>query len=195
MSFDPCNRSLKIQESTGTPTLKVGVPLGVWGFIPSHSFAFPGAWNVTPRLPSWPASLLQALCFGRKPKARVATTWVWSSSHLDLVCFYSIKGFLLILFLLYMQVVQNKNIHRSVVLSPKTFGMSRWMPKSTQLHLKAICLVEVFTKQPLGHIRIVACIHLATCFWAFMNPFILFHCISMFILHWMKNLLKCRIWV
>jgi hypothetical protein len=26
-----------------------------------------------------------------------------------------------------------------------------------------------------------------------MNPFILFHCISMFILHWMKNLLRHRI--
>jgi hypothetical protein len=29
MHFDLCNRSLKIWESIGTPTFKVGVPLGV----------------------------------------------------------------------------------------------------------------------------------------------------------------------
>ncbi len=72
MSFDPCNRSLRIRKSTRTPTPKVGVPLRMWGFIPSHSFTFPRAWNVTPRFPSWP-TLLQALCLGREPKARVAT--------------------------------------------------------------------------------------------------------------------------
>jgi hypothetical protein len=41
MSFDPCNHLLKIE-----------VHLGVWGFIPSHSFALPGAWDVTLGLPS-----------------------------------------------------------------------------------------------------------------------------------------------
>jgi hypothetical protein len=53
MGFDPCNRPLKIWESIGTPTPKMGVHLGVWGFIPPHSFALSGAWDVTPRLPSW----------------------------------------------------------------------------------------------------------------------------------------------
>jgi hypothetical protein len=43
MSFDPCNRPLKIQESIETPTPKVGVDLGVWGFIPSHFPTLPGA--------------------------------------------------------------------------------------------------------------------------------------------------------
>jgi hypothetical protein len=51
MSFDPCIHSLKIRESTRTSTPKVGVPLRVWGFIPSHSFALQWAWNVTPELP------------------------------------------------------------------------------------------------------------------------------------------------
>jgi hypothetical protein len=37
LSFDPWNRSLKFLESTGTPSLKVGVVLGMWGFIPSYS--------------------------------------------------------------------------------------------------------------------------------------------------------------
>jgi hypothetical protein len=67
MSFDPCNRSLKIRKSTETPTSKVGVPLGVRGFIPSHSFALPGAWNLTLGLPSWPA-LLQALALVASPR-------------------------------------------------------------------------------------------------------------------------------
>jgi hypothetical protein len=39
---------------------------------------------------------------------------------------------------------QNTNIHRSVFLSPKTPGTSRWTPRSTGLHLKAMCLVQVF---------------------------------------------------
>ncbi len=50
MIFDPCNRLLKIRKFIGTPTPKLGVHLGVWGFIPSHSLALPRAWNVTPGL-------------------------------------------------------------------------------------------------------------------------------------------------
>ncbi len=47
--------SLKIWDSIETPTPKMGAHLGMWGFIPSHSSTFPGAWNVIPRLHSWPA--------------------------------------------------------------------------------------------------------------------------------------------
>jgi hypothetical protein len=46
MNFDPCNCLLKIWESIGTPIPKMGVHLGVWGFIPSHSFALMGQ-NIT----------------------------------------------------------------------------------------------------------------------------------------------------
>jgi hypothetical protein len=67
MNFDPYNCSLKIRESTRIPTPKVEVPLGVWGFIPSHSFALLGAWNVTPGLPSWLA-LLQAFALVASPR-------------------------------------------------------------------------------------------------------------------------------
>jgi len=42
MSFDPYNHLLKVSESIGTPTTKVGARLGVWGFIPSHSLALLG---------------------------------------------------------------------------------------------------------------------------------------------------------
>jgi hypothetical protein len=46
LSFDPWNRSLKFRESSETPSPKVGVALGVWGFTPSYSltlFHTPGS--------------------------------------------------------------------------------------------------------------------------------------------------------
>jgi hypothetical protein len=46
---------------------KMGVHLGVWGFIPSHSFALPWAWDVTSRLSSWPTTL-QALALVMSPR-------------------------------------------------------------------------------------------------------------------------------
>jgi hypothetical protein len=57
MGFDPNNCSLKIQESTRTPIPKVRAHLGVWGFIPSHSPTFPGAWNVTSKAKVAPLNL------------------------------------------------------------------------------------------------------------------------------------------
>jgi hypothetical protein len=45
MGFDPYNCSLKIWDSIGTPTPKVGVHLGVWRFIPSHSPTLPHSWE------------------------------------------------------------------------------------------------------------------------------------------------------
>jgi hypothetical protein len=74
MGFDRCNCALKIWESIGTPTPNMGVHLRVWRFIPSHSLALLGAWNVTLELPSWLATL-QPPCLGREPKARVACVW------------------------------------------------------------------------------------------------------------------------
>jgi hypothetical protein len=62
MNFGLCNRLLKIWKCTRTPTPKMGVHLKVWGFIPLHSFALPRAWDVNPRLLSWPTPL-QALAF------------------------------------------------------------------------------------------------------------------------------------
>jgi hypothetical protein len=72
MSFDPCDRPLKVRESIGTLIPKVGVHLGVWGFILSHSPALLGAWNVTPELQSWPTSFASP-CVSREPKVKVAT--------------------------------------------------------------------------------------------------------------------------
>jgi hypothetical protein len=75
LSFYAWNPPLKIWESIGSLSPKVGVALGVRGFIPSHSFALPGVCGVTLGLLSWPATL-QAFCLGRKPKARVAIVCV-----------------------------------------------------------------------------------------------------------------------
>jgi hypothetical protein len=79
LSFDPCNRSLKIQESIGTPTPKVKAPLGAWGFI-SHTF-----------LHSWASLLARNLaspCLGHEPKLGLwhyilshVTWWLRSSQH------------------------------------------------------------------------------------------------------------------
>jgi len=65
--FDPYNCSLKIRESTGTLTPKVGTHLGVWRFIPSHSLTLLRAWNVTHRLHTWPVSS-QALALVASPR-------------------------------------------------------------------------------------------------------------------------------
>jgi hypothetical protein len=54
LRFDPSNRSVKFWESIGTPSLKVRVALGVWGFTPSHFPTLPGIPDVTPRLPFGP---------------------------------------------------------------------------------------------------------------------------------------------
>jgi hypothetical protein len=51
LRFDPSNRFLKFQESTGTPSPKAGVALGVWRFTPSHFPTLPGVPDVTPELP------------------------------------------------------------------------------------------------------------------------------------------------
>jgi hypothetical protein len=48
MSFDPSNCSLKIQKSIGILIPKVGVQLGMCGFIPSHSLAFSWVWMWLP---------------------------------------------------------------------------------------------------------------------------------------------------
>jgi hypothetical protein len=72
LSFDSCNRLLRIREFIGTPSPKVRVALGVWGFIPSHFPTLSGACCVTPGL-LLGSQLCKPLCLGRKPKAKVVT--------------------------------------------------------------------------------------------------------------------------
>jgi hypothetical protein len=70
MSFDPCDRFLRIWKSTETPTPKVEALLEVWGFIPSHFLTLSGACGVIPRLPSWPTTL-QALALVVSPRLKL----------------------------------------------------------------------------------------------------------------------------
>jgi hypothetical protein len=87
MGFDSCNRFLKIREFIGIPTPNMGVPLGVWRFIPSHSFTLSGAWDVTPGLPSWPATL-QALALVVSPRLglRHNERWGTNKPKFSLLC-------------------------------------------------------------------------------------------------------------
>ncbi len=72
LSFDPWNRHLKFWESTGTPSPKVGVALGVWGFTPSHFPTLPGVCDVTPWFSLGPHPC-NPFCLGHEPKVRVVT--------------------------------------------------------------------------------------------------------------------------
>jgi hypothetical protein len=73
MSFDPCDCTLKIWKSFGTPTPNMGVPLEVWGFMPSHSLHSQEHVKWLSGVPSWPTTL-QPPCLGHEPKARVVTS-------------------------------------------------------------------------------------------------------------------------
>jgi len=72
LSFNPWNPSMKIWESIESVFPKLGVALGVWGFIPSHFPTLPGICDVTPKL-SFGLHLCKPLCLGHKPKTKVAT--------------------------------------------------------------------------------------------------------------------------
>jgi hypothetical protein len=69
-SFDPCNHTLKIWESFRDSNSQHGSSLGS---VKVHSltlFAFPGACEVLPESPSWPATL-QPLTLVASPKLRL----------------------------------------------------------------------------------------------------------------------------
>jgi hypothetical protein len=77
ISFDPWNRPLKIRESIGTPIPKVKTHLGVWGFIPS---TFLHSWeHETWFLGSFLAHTFASPCFGREPRAKIATFYAFNS--------------------------------------------------------------------------------------------------------------------
>ncbi len=77
MGFDPCNRALKIQESIGTPTPKVGISFV--GSVRVYSLTL----SCTPKSmrhdsrASFLDYNLATPYFGREPKARVTTIYVF----------------------------------------------------------------------------------------------------------------------
>ncbi len=93
MSFDPYNFPLKIRKSIETPTPKVGAHLGVWGFIPSHFPTFLKAWNVTPRIHSWPTPLQAlALVVSSMLRLRQSSYWRFLVPYLVLVMVDRVGG-------------------------------------------------------------------------------------------------------
>jgi hypothetical protein len=56
MSFDPCNRALKIQKSFWDSNSQHGSSLGSVRVHSLTLFALLGACEVTPRSPSWPVT-------------------------------------------------------------------------------------------------------------------------------------------
>ncbi len=81
----------------------------------------------------------------------ICCIWVWNLSHLDFVFLFTwSKAFSSFHFYFAWGLF---NIHKSVVLSRNTLKTNWCTPRSTQLHLKAMCLVQVFMKQLLGHIK------------------------------------------
>jgi hypothetical protein len=60
----------KFKSPSGLQLPKWELILGVWGFIPSHSPTFSGAWNVTPMLHSWPIPS-QTLALIMSPRLRL----------------------------------------------------------------------------------------------------------------------------
>jgi hypothetical protein len=103
LGFDPCNHSLNIRESTRTPTPNMGVHLGMWGFILSHSFAFPGHENTILRL-----GLGSHPC---KPFALVVNPRLgsWHACCQLLINNFALEGLLLTTFNLWISMV---NVHR-----------------------------------------------------------------------------------
>jgi hypothetical protein len=74
MGFDPCNFFLKIRESIRTPTLKVGVHLGVWRFnSPTLPYSQPLGSMKSDSQASFLACAFASFCLGCEPNARVVT--------------------------------------------------------------------------------------------------------------------------
>jgi hypothetical protein len=107
MGFDPCNHFLKIWESIRTLMPKVGVHLGVWGFIPSHSPTFLRAWNVIPGLHSGPTPL-QALVLIMNPRLGLRQ-WGWMKT--SMTC-------------LHVLIVLNQNVEFHVHINASNFSLS-----------------------------------------------------------------------
>jgi hypothetical protein len=91
MSFEPWKHSLKILDSIVTPTPKVGVLLGVCGFIPSHSLILQECkydFMVAFMTYTFPCP-----CFGHKLKARIVTytSWLQIAKNINFNIWFHVK--------------------------------------------------------------------------------------------------------
>ncbi len=145
MAFDPCNHPLKIWESIGTTIPKMGVHLGVWGFIPLHSFALREH-----EMCLWASPLARNLaspCFGHEPKAKVTTLYLqwcmltmlqpkWQMLHLSftfvscLLCLQFVNGAIMIFFISVVGHFEPSIKHTLVVWACLYFSIDgkHWIP-------------------------------------------------------------------
>ncbi len=96
LGFDPCNYSLKIWESTGTPTPQVEAPLGVWRSIPSHFPSLLGFLSMydlislrTHRSSRWKTKVTPSLAMNFFIKSKMETMWL--SIHLFQTGIFMVK--------------------------------------------------------------------------------------------------------
>jgi hypothetical protein len=87
---------LKVQDSIGTPTPKVGVHLEMWRFILSHSPTFRNM-KCDSRA-SLLAHTFASPCLGREPKVRVTTLSTINDAPLGLLSVIQSKNLLIINF-------------------------------------------------------------------------------------------------
>jgi hypothetical protein len=78
MSFDLCYHPLKIWDSIKTPIPKMGIHLGVWGFILAFSYT-PESMKCESQA-SFLAHTFASPCLGHKPNVRVMTILLFSSN-------------------------------------------------------------------------------------------------------------------
>jgi hypothetical protein len=88
MSFDPWNIVLKIRDSTWNPIPKVGVHLGVCGFIPSHSWECKCDSQVALSVHTFPCFFL-----GHELKVRVVTNELFTLPCLHPLSIWTIPLF------------------------------------------------------------------------------------------------------
>jgi hypothetical protein len=113
MSFDPYNHPLKIRESIETPTPKMGVHLGMRGFLHillhSHEHEMWLSGSLLARTFASP-------CLGHEPKARVATLW--------LVINLSIFKFFVMLWKIFLSPSPKNGLLTSTFVKTLTFRMA-----------------------------------------------------------------------
>ncbi len=131
IGFDSYNHSLKIWESIGTPTPKVGAHLGMWGYHPltlSHTLG-----NM--KCDSWASPLVRTFtspCLGCEPKAKVVTPIIIIHPILQIIVIdYT---FLPPLFSFFFQLLLLKQIFNKEYLIIKPASL---------LHVSKLCYIGV----------------------------------------------------
>ncbi len=108
--------------------------------------------NPTPhvKIPMIPNKISKAKCTNKgRLTYSICCAWAWSSSHSNFVfcfLFHSIKSLLFILLLPCMWVVQNSNVHSTVILLPWSPNTNRRTARFAYLHVKLVFVVQMLTK-------------------------------------------------